>query len=206
MDEDVDGPTKTSSPLVNTGKRTATSPYNVSMVDTPRNPSKRQHRHVRGTNGDPSGNNATADYGGTTVDDANNPGEDFQASPQRHASPEGIPEDLDPDDLFEGANDNYLPKSKEDKSLHTEDYIVPEDPFEQERFRWCLAATVPSMKRKQQANEDALNDKWVEILSAEQDLEERHRSVPKSCPHMRLLPGFNEELTDDMPLTRGLAD
>nr|XP_020149902.1 uncharacterized protein LOC109735103 [Aegilops tauschii subsp. strangulata] len=69
-------------------------------------------------NGDPNGNNATADNGGTTTDEAENPGEDLQASPERHATPEGIPEDLDPDDLFEGADHNYLPESEEDESLN----------------------------------------------------------------------------------------
>ena len=64
-----------------------------------------------------------------------------------------------------------------------------------------------NQKRQQlQANEDTLNDKWVKILWAEQDLEERHRSVPKSYPHRRLLPKFDEELTNDVPLTRGWAD
>ena len=41
---------------------------------------------------------------------------------------------MDPNDLFEGADDNYLPESKEDESLGSEDYVVPEDPFEQERL------------------------------------------------------------------------
>ena len=50
-----------------------------------------------------------------------------------------------------------------------------------------------------QANEDALNDKWVEILSAKQDLKEWHRSVPKSYPRRRLLPEFDDELTAEAP-------
>ena len=53
MDEDVDGPTETTSPPVNTGKWTATSTYDVYMVDTPKNPSIHCRRRRRGTNGDP---------------------------------------------------------------------------------------------------------------------------------------------------------
>jgi hypothetical protein len=58
--------------------------------------------------------------------------------------------DEDPDDLFEGANDNYMPESEEDESLSTEDYIVPEDPILQERFTQHLVATARSIKQKQQ--------------------------------------------------------
>ena len=53
-------------------------------------------------------------------------------------------------------------ESDEDKSLGTKDYIIPEDPFEQERFRQRLIAMARSMKHKQrqlQANTDALNEK-----------------------------------------------
>ena len=109
--------------------------------------------------------------------------------------------DSDPDDLFEGADDNYMPESEEDDSLGTEDFIVPEDPFKQEHFRRCLVAMARSLKRKQQLlqeNTDALNEKWVEVLSAEQDMENRRHSAPKSYPRRRLLPEFDEELADDL--------
>ena len=94
-----------------------------------------------------------------------------------------------------------MPESEEDESLGTEDYIVPEDPFGQERFRRHLIATARSLKRKQQqlqANTDALNEKWIEVLSAEQDMENRRHSAPKSYPRRRLLPEFDEELADDL--------
>ena len=41
---------------------------------------------------------------------------------------------MDPVDLFEGADDNYVPESEEDENLDTENYLVLEDPFEQERL------------------------------------------------------------------------
>ena len=40
-DEDVTGPTENTSPLVNTGRWTATSTYDVYMVDTPNSPPRR---------------------------------------------------------------------------------------------------------------------------------------------------------------------
>ena len=94
-----------------------------------------------------------------------------------------------------------MPESKEDESLGTEDFIIPEDPLEQECFRRRLVATARSMKRKQQqqlqANTDALNEKWIEVLSAEQDMENRRHSTPKSYPRRCLLLEFDEELADD---------
>ena len=98
-----------------------------------------------------------------------------------NGTPKGPLEDLDPDDIFEGAGENYMLESEEDESLDTEDYIVPEDPFEQERFRRRLIATARSMKHKQQlqANTNALNEKWVEVPSTKQDMEDRRHSTPK---------------------------
>ena len=43
-----------------------------------------------------------------------------------------------------------------------------------------------------------MNDKWVEVLSAEKDMDDRRRSVLKSYPHRCLLPEFDEELADDL--------
>ena len=80
------------------------------------------------------------------ADEADDPGEDLEASLEHHATPEGILEDLDPDDLFEGADDNYMLESQEDESLSIEDFIVPEDRVKQERFWRHLVATAWSMK------------------------------------------------------------
>ena len=82
MNEDLDGPTKNTSPLINTSNWTATSTYDVYMVDTPRNPSRHQRRRGWGTNRDPSMNNAKANNGGAEADEADDQGEDLQASPK----------------------------------------------------------------------------------------------------------------------------
>jgi hypothetical protein len=200
MEEDADDPIETTLPSVSAGKWTATSTYDVYMVDTPKSPPRRRRRHRRGNNGEPSVNDTTANNSDAEDGDAGNHEEEVQTSPVRNGTPDQPLGDSDPDDLFEGADDNYMPESEEDESLGTEDYIVPEDPLEQERFWRRLVTTAQSIKRKQQqlqANTDALNEKWVEVLSTEQDMEDRCHSVPKSYPRRRLLPEFDEELADD---------
>ena len=46
------------------------------------------------------------------------------------------------------ADDNYMPESEVDESLGIKDYIIPEDPFEQERFWRHLVVMARSIKRK----------------------------------------------------------
>ena len=81
---------------------------------------------------------------------------------------------VNPDDPIEneGSEDsNYLPTSKEDESLGNEEFIVPEEPFEQERFKRRLIVTARSLKNKQQqlqADQDLLNDRWTDVLAAEE--------------------------------------
>ena len=45
---------------------------------------------------------------------------------------------------------NSLPLSEDEVSLGNEDFIVPEEPLEQERLKRQLIATARSLKRKQQ--------------------------------------------------------
>ena len=61
---------------------------------------------------------------------------------------------------------NYIPHSDDEVSLDTEDFIMPEEPLEQERFKRQLIATARSLKKKQQqlqADQDLLNDKWTDV-------------------------------------------
>ena len=44
--------------------------------------------------------------------------------------------------------DNYLPLSEDEVRLDTKDFIVPEEPLEQERFKRQLIATARSLKKK----------------------------------------------------------
>ena len=74
---------------------------------------------------------------------------------------------VNPDDPVENEDledSNYLPPFEEDVSLGDEDFIVPEEPLEQERFKRQLIATARSLKKKRQqlqAEQDTLNDRWT---------------------------------------------
>ena len=46
-------------------------------------------------------------------------------------------------------DDNYMPLSEDEVSLDDEEFTVPEDPVEQERFKRRLIATAKSLKKKQ---------------------------------------------------------
>ena len=88
-----------------------------------------------------------------------------------------------------------MPLSEDEVSLGDEEFIVPEDPVEQERFKRRLIATKNSLKKKQQqlqANQDFLADRWtwIKVLAAEEyELERPSKSYPKR----RLLPYLEEE-------------
>ena len=86
-----------------------------------------------------------------------------------------------------------MPLSEDKVSLGDEEFIVPEDPVEQERFKRRLIATTKSLKKKQQqlqADQDLLADRWTEVLAAE-EYEPKHPI--KSYPKRRLLPQLKEE-------------
>ena len=66
---------------------------------------------------------------------------------------------------------NYLPLFEEEESLGNEDFIVLEEPLEQECFKRWLIATARSLRKKQlqlQADQDLLNDIWTEVLATEE--------------------------------------
>jgi hypothetical protein len=86
-----------------------------------------------------------------------------------------------PDD---SEDSNYLPLSEEDASLGEDDFIVPEDPLGQERFKRRLLATARGLKkqkRKIKAEQDTLNDRWTKVLAAEEGYgrDQPNRSYPK---------------------------
>ena len=91
-------------------------------------------------------------------------------------------------------------------SLGDEDFIVPEEPLEQECFKRRLIATTRSLKKKQQelqADQDLLNDRWTNVLAAEEYGLER---PAKSYPEHKLLPQFDDEALEPIPPVRNAAD
>ena len=105
-----------------------------------------------------------------------------------------------------------MPLSEDEVSLGDEEFVVPEDPVEQERFKRRLMATAHSLKKKQQqlqADQDLLADRWTKVLAAEEyELERPSKSYPKR----RLLPHLKEEamkphslVYDAWPIQRGVS-
>ena len=91
-------------------------------------------------------------------------------------------------------------------SLGNEDFIVPEDPLEQDRFNLQLIATARSLKKKQQqlqADQDLLNDRWTDVLAAEEYGLER---PTKSYLKRKLLPQFDDEALGRVPSACNTAD
>ena len=90
-------------------------------------------------------------------------------------------------------------------SLGNEDFIVPEEPLEQERFKRRLIATARSLKKKQQlqADQDLLNDRWTNVLAAEEYGLER---PTKSYPKHKLLPQFDNEALEPVLPAHNAAD
>ena len=90
-------------------------------------------------------------------------------------------------------DDNYMPPSEDEARLDDDEFVVPEDPIEQERFQCRLMAMARSLKKKQQqlrADQDLLVDRWTEVLAAEEYKLDR---PSKSYPKRRLLLQLEEE-------------
>ena len=132
----------------------------------------RQHR-----NGDSStGDNNTPESAEENPLQQDSAQEDGEASPHERAAHREV------------EDDNYLPPSEDEASLDDNEFVVPEDPVEQERFQRRLMATARSLKKKQQqlrTDQDLLVDRWTEVLAAEEHKLER---PSKSYPKRRLLP------------------
>ena len=87
---------------------------------------------------------------------------------------------------------NYLPLSEDEVSLGDEDFIVPEEPVDQECFKRRLIATARSLKKKQQqqlqADQDLLNNRWTNVLAAkEYGLERPTKSYPSVNCYLNLM-------------------
>src|SRR3954469_16618713 len=86
-----------------------------------------------------------------------------------------------------------MPPSEDEASLGYDEFVLPSDPAEQERFKRRLLATANNLKKKQQqlrADQDLLADRWTEVLAAEEyELERPSKNYPKRGP----LPRSEEE-------------
>ena len=191
-----------------TGRWTATSSYDVYMVDTPKESgddkeepdankpsvtqSKRRHpKRCSKPRRSKDGNTGTEEN--STPGDAENNEDPFGAASEQeeHDNGQDNPDEQAIEDDSEDGS--YRPLSEDEESLVNEDFIVPEEPLEQERFKRQLIATARSLKKKQQqlqANQDLLINRWTDVLAAE---EYGLKRPAKSYAKCRLLPQFDEE-------------
>ena len=68
-------------------------------------------------------------------------------------------------------DDNYMSPSEDEVSHGDDEFGIPEDPTEQERFKRRLIATARSLEKKQQqcqADPDLLTDKQTKARAAEE--------------------------------------
>ena len=201
-----------------TGRWTATSSYDIYMVDTPKetngdeamedNPSKKKEKHGRR----PHCSKPRQDNTGTG--DGNNPdGADDEYNPKQPAFQQAEQEDGhdSPDELATDGypgEDNYMPPSEDDISLGDDKFGVPEDPAEQERFKRRLIAMVRSLKKKKQqlqADQDLLTDRWTEVLAAEEYGLERHTAdrPPRGQDEMAYQPEYQPAPPHQFTTARG---
>ena len=175
MDDDADKEQGQDPPL--TGCWRATSSYDVYMVDTPKKASdddkedpaankppetqSKRRRPKRRSKSRRSKDSNTGARENSTPDDAENKEDpvgatseqEEQDNEQVNPDKQAMPSDLE--------DDRYRPPSEDDESLGNEDFIMPEAPLEQERFKPWLIATTRSLKKKEQqlqADQDLLND------------------------------------------------
>ena len=131
----------------------------IYMVDTPKetngdeakedHPSKKKAKHGRRQR------RSKPRQGNTGTGDENNPdGADDEYNPDQPAFERAEQEDGQDSPDEEATNgypeeDNYMPPSEDQISLGDDEFGVPEDPVEQERFKHRLMATTRSLKKKQ---------------------------------------------------------
>lgn len=197
--------------LLSARRGATTSWYDVCMVDTPnddlhddkedpvedkppgtqskhRRPRRRsQSRHSRENNTNTGGDNTPDNEDPVETGSEQEDQESGQDSPDEHAT-------------YGGSEDsNYLPLSEEEESLGNEEFIMPEEHLEQERFKRRLIATARSLRRKQQqlqVSQDLLNDRWTVVLAAE----EYGLSGPdKSHHNYRWFPQYDGKALEPTP-------
>ena len=148
MDNDADAESGQVPPI--TRRWTTTSTYDVYMVDTlekkdddaihdpgkdkPVNKPPKCRCQWRRSQSRPVKDSNTCAGDNETLDNVEDPEHPAEPTSEQDEREEGqySPEHADHEDL---EDNNYMPVSEEDVSLSDEDFIVPEEPLEQERFK-----------------------------------------------------------------------
>ena len=144
----------------------ATSSYDVYMVDTPKegngdnkkNPvedkppeiqpkCQRQRRRSKPHHGK---NSNTGIGENNTPDDAKDNEDLVEPTSEQDEREDGRVSPNEQAVNEDSEDSNYLPPSEDEASLSNEDFIMPEEPVDQERFKRRLIDTARSLKKKQQ--------------------------------------------------------
>ena len=119
------------------GNGDGTSEDDPSKKQPKRRRQRRRSKSRQSKNGDSgSGDNNTPDSAEDNHLQRDSAQEDREASPHERAADREV------------EDDNYIPPSEDEASLDDDEFAVPEDPVEQERFKHRLMATVSSLKKK----------------------------------------------------------
>src|SRR3954471_8019012 len=177
------------------GDGDGTSEDGTSKKPPKRRRQRRRSKSPHSRNGDSgTGDNTTPDSAEEHQNQQDSAQEDEKASPHEEAAEQEV------------EDDNYMPPSEDEASLGDDEFVVPSDPAEQERFQRRLLATASSLKKKQQqlrTDQDMLADRWTEVLVAEEyELDRPSKSYPKR----RLLPRLEEEALKPTSPTYDAAD
>ena len=136
----------------------ATSSYDIYMVDTPKevdgdgttedDPSKKQpkprHQRRRSKSRQNKYDDSSTGDNNTPESVEENPLQQDLAQEDGETSPHERAADREVED------NNCMPPSEDEESLNDDEFVVPEDPVEQERFQRRLMAMARSLKKKQQ--------------------------------------------------------
>ena len=129
------------------------------MVDTPKegngneiaedDPSKKQPKRQRQRRRSKSRHSKSGDTG--TGDNNTPDSAEGGNNPLQHDLGQADGEARPPERAANGEakDDNYIPPSEDEASLDDDEFVVPEDPVEQERFKRRLIAMANSLKKKQ---------------------------------------------------------
>lgn len=164
-------------------------------------PPKRQHQRRRSKSRcDKESNTGTGEN--NTLENAEDSNALIEPAPEEEGREEGQSNPDEPVENDNSEDSSYMPPSEDEISLGNKDFIVPEESLEQERFKQQLIATTRSLKRKHQrlqAEQDTLNNRWTQVLAAEEYGLER---PTKSYPKRKLLPQLDDEALEPEPTAR----
>nr|XP_020149904.1 uncharacterized protein LOC109735106 [Aegilops tauschii subsp. strangulata] len=122
------------------------NPIKDNNTDKP--PKQRHQRRRSKSRRDKESNTGNRDD--NTPENTEDPDAPVEPTSEKDDRKEGQGNPDEPVGNKDSEDSNYMPPSEDEISLGDDDFIVPEEPLEQERFKQQLIATTRILKRKQQ--------------------------------------------------------